>query len=249
MATISFLIDNFDDNSLDTNLWDTAGSPGVSETGGRLTLTDLTGGGLQASGVYPKRFFNLHKGILALKMSKTGTTHSQVFVSIGVKDASGNYFEMHGQSSTATISRTSSGVTAGTATVVDTTVGLGPTWTADTWIGFYYNDSDNTIRLAKSTDGVIWTQIVRTIITASSLVWGDCGIFLEVENNTSPASNSNLVVSYNDYTYFALNDAFFKNRVRVGGAWILGQPKVRVSGAWVPVRSKVRDAGVWKEPV
>lgn len=241
----NFLTDDFNDNSFDTSLWDSASSPGVSETSGKLHLTAFTSG--TNSTVKGKRYFNLKKGVVAAKMTKSGTTHSQVYIGVGVIDAAGNNMLLLGQSSSATFTRSSTGITTGATTIVDTTVGLGPTWTGGTWLGSTYNTSDNTYRLLKSTDGVTWTQILRIIVTGGAMNWADAAVYFQVQNLTSPASNSNVIVDYDDYTFFGTNSLFY-SKVRVGGAWVTALPKMRVGGAWVPARSKVRLSGVWGEP-
>lgn len=240
MAT--FLIDDFNDNSIDASKWDTFG--GVTESSSRLNIARVASGG--ADGAYCKRYFNLREGILAAKLvAKSGTTHASVSIGLGVSDLSGNFWQINGPTANANFNRTQGGVAAGATTVVDTTVGFGPSLSLGSWLGYTYNTGDNTIRLLKSSDGVNWSQLHRCIITGGSMNWGDANIYMEMLNQAG--GSSNFVCSWDDPTYFA-TDTFLKSRVRVGGAWVMALPKVRVGGAWIPARSKNRVGGAWVDP-
>lgn len=239
-----FLIDDFNDNSLDSSLWDAVGT-GVTESSGKLNVTALHSTNVTiANG---KKFVDVKEGIIAGKLTKSAGSHPQMWIDVGVIDTAGFVFRYLFQTSTATISRNNTGSTTGTTVVTDTTVGLGPTWTNGTWIGLYYLQSDNTIRCVKSTDGVTWSEIVRVVVTGGAFDWRNCAFFLEVDNQTSPASDSLLTASLDDYTYFADN-TYLKSRCRVSGAWVMGLPKVRIGGVWVPVRSKARQSGAFVIP-
>ncbi len=245
-ALVSFVFDDFNDNSIDLAKWtlDSDNTPVFfAESSAKLNVSAGSAGNFSQAFGYPK--FDLRKGILAAKLSKAGSTHADVWTDVGIWDFTGNSLDILGRTTNADFSDSLSGQGTTTRTIVDTTVGFGPSWAANTWLGWSYSTVDSTIRLLKSTDTITWTEMVRYAVTVpGAMDWTRVGLTLGAANFAS--GSSNMVMSYDDATYFA-HDQLLRSRVRVGGNWAFGLPKVRVGGAWVPARSKLRVSSAWQD--
>jgi len=240
VAYVQTLIDNFNDGSLDLAKWTVTQGPGSSESGGTLNLSCVAD--------YPRvegdGFFDLSKGILAAKLSVTGTRAPNTEFYIGAHDASGNYISaLGGPNGTYLTFQGGGATTFNTVVITDTTVGVGPSWVTGTWWGIGNLGSDNIIRMYKSTDGQAWTEMGRCTVggtlnkTAVGLVF-----MAGVWDGSTPS----LMANFDDASYWANESTTFVTRkVRVGGAWVPAVPKVRVGGAWVTADPKPRIGGVW----
>lgn len=239
-----FVIDNFNDNSLDTTLWTATGST-VSETGTKLVCSPVAASARPI--VTGLRKQNLKKGILGVRLSKTGTTNTDVYTYVGLVDDAGHTFILYGKTNAATfvVDSTGAAMNINTTTTVDTTVGFGPSWTANDYIGFSYSEIDGVMRALKSNDnGVTWTELLRwTFNAGGTFNWNKVSMFFGGANLS--AGTSSMVFSYDDASYFA-HTQYLRNKVRVGtNQYMYALPRVRVGGAWQIAKARCRVGGVW----
>jgi hypothetical protein len=242
MALVQFLIDDFSDGIVDTNLWNTFSNPGISESGGQMRFAPTNAGWepIAAS----RNYVDLSKGYLAFKMSKTGTANGNIYTEIGLFDIASKVTYLGGRSDQATFFPSVIDLGAGTSTSVDTTVAFGPSWVNGTWLGWDYTPSNQRLHLSKSTDGVNWTEIWKyqfTTVPGMDLtrVRGIIGA-----HNYATSGTGNLVWTYDDYSYFP-RDSSLKLKVRYNGAWVSARPRVRYSGAWKNSVAKARFGSQW----
>lgn len=156
---VQTIIDNFDDNSFDTTIW-SGGGTGVSETSGTLQITALTSYPTVSS-LVPH---DITSGLLAAKLTQSGTSDSSTQVQISVIDASGNgvtflnvpatdYYDWESVGSSITITNNS---------VIS---GIGASWTDGDWFGIGVIGSVATAY--KSSDGQTWTILGTCTINGS----------------------------------------------------------------------------------
>lgn len=240
MPYVQTLIDDFGDASLDLAKWTITQGPGATESGGTLNLACVAD--------YPRvegdQFFDLSSGILAAKLSKSGTSGAGTEFYIGAHDSAGNYITALGAPDGSYITFGPGGATSFSSEVVtDTTVGVGPSWVNGKWWGIGNLGSDNVLRMYNSTDGQTWNEMARCTVggtfnkTAVGLVF-----MAGVWNGTTPT----LVANFDDASYWAdESETFVTRKVRWGGVWMPAVPKARVDGAWVPVTPVPRVDGAW----
>lgn len=247
MAVYQYVYDNFADNSFDTtNRWEVApGSSGLQvETGGRLN-TVCAASSAPTLVRTTKWWHDLRKGRLAVRFSRSGTTNSDVYTYWGIRDPQNRYLSLFGRSSDANIQVALNDTGTGTSTFVDTTVGMGPSWTANSWLGWTYTDGTKVYSLSKSTDGVNWTEIYKYTVTSSGLFDPKrAGLILGC---TSYGTVTNFTPSWDDVSYFA-TDTALRVRVRYGGAWVYASPKVRVDGVWKRPITRYFGNSTWRRP-
>lgn len=246
VTNYQFVYDDFNDNSFDTSRWSIqAGSSNLqTETGGKLNT--ICAASASPTVVRSSRnFYDLRKGYLAVRFSRSGTTDANVYTYFGLRDSAGHTFTLYGRSSDANIQTAVNDAGTGTSTFVDTTVGLGPSWTANTYLGWSYTDATKVYSLRKSTDGQTWTEIYKyTVTTAGTFDFTKAGLVLGCISFGTVTSFTSI---WDDASYWA-TDSALKVRVRYGGAWVYASPKVRVSGAWKRAVQNVRFGGEWIRP-
>lgn len=245
MAVIQFVFDNFNDNSINTALWTPGvGSTAQSETSGKLN-TPAASSSAPTTMTGKNNYYDLTKGRLAVRLTRSGTVDTNVYTFFGIKDDTGNgYLNFH-RSSDATISNGINSLGTGTATNVDTTVGMGPSMVANTWFGWTYTVATSTYSLDKSTDGTTWTQVHKFVTTAAgSFNYKKVQLHLGC---TSYGTVTNFTPQWDDVTYFA-TDTLLRGKVRYNGAWLAVYPRVRYASAWYRPITKTRIAGGWGRP-
>lgn len=234
------LIDNFDDAFLDAAKWAITQGPGTTESGGTLNLSCVA----DYPRVEGKQYFNLTQGILAAKLSVSGTRAPNTEFYIGARNADGNAITaMGGPNGTYLTFQGSGATTFSNEVKTDTTVGLGPSWVNGTWWGVGNMGTDNVLKMYKSSDGQNWVEMARCTVggtfdkTQSALVF-----MAGVWDGSTPS----LTANYDDASYWVEDvQTFVTRKVRWGGQWIPATPKVRVDGAWVPAAPKPRVGGIW----
>ena len=246
MTQIAFVYDDFNDNSFDATRWSAAsGSSGLqSETGGRL-LTPCAASTAPTHVYGSRNFYDLRKGRLAVRLSKSGTTDSSVYTMFGVRDPLGRKYGLFGRSSDASFQNAFNDFGTGTATNTDTTVGVGPSWAANSYLGWSFNESTKVLQLSKSTDGVSWTEIHK--FTATTLGTLDCtgvNLFLAC---TSYGTVTNFTPSWDDVTYFVDHTAL-RVKTRASGGLVSASPKVMIGGSWKRAVPRVRSGSDWVQP-
>jgi len=241
---VQTVIDNFDAASLDTSKWETTQGPGTTQSGGLLHQACVAD--------YPriegKQYFNLSQGILAAKLTVSGTRQANTEFYIGARNANYNAISgMGGPSGTYLTFQGSGATTFSNEVKVDTTVGIGPSWVNGTWWGIGNMGSDNIIYMYKSTDGQTWTEMAHCTVggtfdkTAAALVFM-AGIW--------DGTTTSLTANYEDASYFAFQtETFVTRKVMWNGSWIPAVPKARIGGQWVPAAPKPRIGGVWDDQI
>lgn len=214
-----------------------ANTPDIIESGGKLQLSSVG----QYPNVSSKARFDITKGILAVKVSQSGTPISSSELYVGVRDIAGNgfdylsdpagagFFDMKPASGSATT--TSSGIVTG---------GVDASWNADDWLGIGMSGSIATAY--KSPDGQTWTELGHCTIGGS---------FDKTATGISMMCGNFGTVSC-DYKALFDDPSFFASalpiKVRVSGAWVNAVMKIRVNDAWVDAVPKVKIAGAWATP-
>lgn len=241
---VSFVYDNFDDNSIDPTRWSPAvGSSGLqSESGGRL-LTPSAASATPTVMRSIRNYYDIRKGRLVVRLTKTGTANADTYTYFGIRDNNGNVLTLFGQSTTASIYVAANGAGDGTETQLETTVGVGPSWTANSYLSWTYDETNKYYVLAKSTNGTTWNNIFRYAVTGTPgpLNYKRVGWFLGC---TCYGTVTNFTPSWDDATYIA-NEPDLYARVRYNGAMVNATPKVRVDGSWKRAIGHQRVGGIW----
>ena len=242
MVYAQTLIDNFDDNVFDEAKWTVTQGRGSTESGGKLNLACIAD--------YPRVegdiLFDLSTGILAAKLSVTGTRASNTEFYIGAHDASGNHISALGGPNGSYITFQPGGLaTFSNEVVTDETVGVGPAWVAGAWWGIGNMGSDNVVRMYNSTDGQTWNEMARCTVGGT---FNKTAVGMVFMAGVWDGSTPSLVANFDDASFWAVQatgDSFRPVKVRTGGSWKLGVPKARVGGVWVPAYSKPRFENTW----
>lgn len=242
MAYSQVLIDDFADNFLNSSKWEITQGPGTTESGGTLNLSCVA----DYPRVEGKTYFDLSTGILAAKLSVTGTRSASTEFYIGARNANGNSICGMGGPNGSYLTFQGSGATTFSNEVkTDTTVGIGPGWMNGTWWGVGNMGSDNVLRMYKSSDGQNWSEMARCTVggtfdkSAAALVFM-AGVW--------DGSTPNLVANYDDASFWNVQvETFAVRKIKWNGVWTWGTPKVRVGGVWVPAAPKPRVGGAWDD--
>jgi hypothetical protein len=244
VSYVQTLIDDFNDNSLDLSKWTVTQGPGSSESGGKLNLSTVAD--------YPRvegdQYFDLTNGILAAKLSVTGTRAPNTEFYIGAQNVGGNHISALGVPNGTYITFQAGGSTTfNTEVVTDTTVGIGPSWTPGNWWGIGNIGSDNVVHMYNSSDGQTWNEMARCTIggtftkTAAGLAF-----MAGVWDGSTPSLSAN----FDDASYFAFQtETFVTRKVMWNGNWIPAVPKARIGGQWVPAAPKPRLGGAWDDQI
>lgn len=234
------LIDNFNDASLDAGKWAIVQGPGATESGGTLNLACVA----DYPRVNGKQTFDLSAGILAAKLSVTGTRSPNTEFYIGAHDTAGNYVAALGGPNGSYITfQTGGAATFSNEVVTDVTVGIGWDWVPGTWWGIGNHGSDGVVRMYNSTDGQTWNEMARCTIGGTFNKTSAAMLFM---SGVWDGSTPDLVANYDDASYWAPEvEHFVTRKVRWNGGWIGATPKVRVNNEWVLSNPKPRIGGVW----
>lgn len=240
MAYAQTLIDNFDDATLDLAKWTETQGPGTTESGGTLNLACVAD--------YPRVegdiLFDLSTGILAAKLSVTGTRAEGCEFYLGAHDVAGNHISALGAPNGSYITFQPGGLaTFSDEVITDETVGVGWDWVPGTWWGVGNMGSDNVVKMYNSADGQTWNEMARCTVGGTFDKTSVGLVFMAgVWNATTP----DLVANFNDASYWAEEtQTFVTRKVRWGNAWVPATPKVRIGGEWVPAAPKPRIGGAW----
>lgn len=193
------LIDNFNDNSLDTAKWQLPYTTTVplAESGGKMTIPATS----QYAKLYGKIRHNLSTGILAVKYSKTNTPTAETEVYVGAVDALNN--EVTGistPSGTYVAFNASGAATVSGSAQTETAIGMGPSLPADIWIGVGLIGSDNVAHLFKSTDGQSWFEIASATV-GGTFTKSSAGLMLQ---SGVWSGTTTFVANFDDASYFAI---------------------------------------------
>lgn len=239
----TYVIDDFNDGVLDSYKINTFGEAGIVESGGKLR-TPAGGGGGVTRPCYSNPLYDLTKGRLCVQLAKTGTTHVDVYTYFGIWDTASKVYSFFGRTTNADMP---GGVdqlgASSTATNNDTTVGLGPSWTANTYLGVSYVESTRTLTFAKSSSPTgTWTTIRTVVVTTPAFAFRRAGLIMGMSNFAS--GSSSMECQWDNLTYVA-TDTALRVRVRFGGAWVYASPKVMVGGVWKRPITRMRNSANW----
>lgn len=240
MAYSQTLIDNFADGSLDAAKWSITQGPGTTESGGTLNQAAVA----DYPRVEGKTYFDLSTGILAAKLSVTGTRAPNTEFYIGARNSNGNSIcAMGGPAGTYLTFQGSGATTFSGQVTTDTTVGIGPSWTNGKWWGIGNMGVDNVLRMYNSSDGQNWNEMARCTVGGT---FDKSAVALVFMAGVWDGSTPSLTANYDDASFWAtVVSTFAVRKVRWNGAWVWGTPKVRVGGAWVAANPKPRLGGAW----
>lgn len=243
MAYKQTIYDDFNDNSFSTTKWTvTAGGSYITESSQRLNVASNA----QYSYFYSQNLWDIRDGIVAMKLSRSGTTGTDGGwpvdeLNIMTEDSTGNgvgaYFTPHaGDYSSSSWGDAS----VGGEELFEANV-FGPSWTNGTWFGIggvrWNGANTNWAHLYKSTDGITWTRLARFDIYSIDT----SNVRLVISLGRWATGGSTFAIQLDDVSYFE-----YRSKVRVGGAWVNAKPKVRVGGAWVNARPVARSGGAWE---
>ena len=249
MAYTQTLIDNFNDNSFDTSIWNRTDSTAIVEASTVLTITPGVSSNKE---LIAKATFDLTTGIVAGKISKSGTAAAGTAFYINISDsatlASGNQAQATSMGTAGTITWDNRGACTITSPTNSGTP-IGPTassgWTAGTWWGIGNMGATNILHVYSSPDGQTWTEMSHVTLGGT---FSKTAAHVEFMANDTGGSASGSAMIVDDASYFVPTTVVGK--VRSGGAWVTPTAvKVRSGGAWVvPTAVKVRSGGAWVTP-
>jgi hypothetical protein len=238
-------IDSFNGASIDfTDRWIAIQGSGIpTQSGGTLNMPCV----MDYPQIDGKNYFDLSTGILAARLSATGTRSDASEFYIGARDEAGNHIAAVGAPSNAYITFEPYGLTTFNNEVkTDTTVGIGPSWSNGKWWGIGNMTSDNVIRMYNSINGQNWVEMARCTVGGTFNKKRAAIIFKSgIWNGTT----TDLVARFDDASYWVHTPEQGKSaKVRVNGAWTDATPKSLVSGVWVSSTPRTRVGASWRAP-
>lgn len=244
MPYVQTLIDNFEGASIDAAKWTITQGPGYSQSGGTLNMACVA----DYPRVEGKQLFDLSGGIVAAKLSTSGTRVEATEFYIGAHDNAGNAMTGMGAPNGAYLTFQGGGsANFSNEVITDTTVGVGWDWVQGTWWGVGNMGSDNVLKMYNSTDGQTWNEMARCTVGGSFNKLAAGMVFMAgIWNGTT----TDLTAKFDDASYWALEtETFVTRKVRWGGAWIPAVPKARIGGEWVPAAPVPRIGGAWDDQI
>lgn len=237
MAVYQFIYDDFNDNVFDTPARWTyyVGAPSISETGGRLLTPAAANTAPNVVYSRPSTYGDISRGRMAYQLNKSGTINSDTYLYFGLVDGSFKQLSVFGRSNDTSIQAAGNDTGTGTATQLETTIGLGTTLPANIWLGWDYNTSTKTYTLSKSTDAVTWTGIWKYVVSVSgSFDWKRTRFMM---GTSCYGVIPTFLASWDNPSYFA-TDTQLKIKYRTS------------SNTWADASVKYRSsAGTWKRAV
>jgi hypothetical protein len=188
--------------------------------------------------------FDLSAGIVAAKLTVTGTRIFGTEFYIGASDVSGNEMTAIGTPHASYITFNPGGATSFSDEVVtDTTVGVGSGWVNGTWWGVGNLGPDNILHMYNSTDGQTWNEMARCTVGGT---FNKTAVRMVFMTGIWNGQTTDLVAHFDDASYWAFEaETFVTRKVRWNGAWIPAVPKARIGDRWVAASPKPRLGGVW----
>lgn len=158
------ILDNFTAGIFDETIWvPVNGLTGITVSGGKLNINALTSNPMAE---YINADFDLSSGIVAGKLSQTGTTGTGVYLTIGVEDDDGNSAYIVCNTNDATdYTITSWGDTVLSDIAKVATNAFGPAWTSGHWLGLG-NLTAGVLTWYTSPDGQTWTEIGHATVVS-----------------------------------------------------------------------------------
>jgi len=234
MTWVETLIDDFDDNSLDsTTIWEVSGV--ATETSQALHI-QVT---LSFPFVRTLKTHNMTNSLFAVKWNAgTGTATSSCRFGITATDPAGNDVYLVSEILTSNWAFGTNG--AATVTGTTTGTGAGTSFTNGTWFGLGMLGSDNILHGYKSADGVTWTELGHVTVGGT---FDKTQVRYRIQpgyftSSESPTWACNIPEA-------AVWAPWHKTHVRQGGKWVEASVKARQGGAWVLAKPHSRQGGAW----
>lgn len=233
MTMVKTSIDDFNDNSLDSNIWEISGT--ATETSQELHIQVTT----NFPFVRTKKTHNLTSEILAVQWHPgSGTATSSCRFGVTATDPNGNDVYIVTEILTTNWSFGTNGSASVSGTLSGT--GAGTSLTDGGWFGLGNLGSDNILHGYKSSDGVTWTELGHCTVGGT---FDKTQVRMRIQPGFFTASEgATWTCNIDEAAVFA---NWHKTHVKVGGVWIEASVKARVGGAWVLAKPHVRSSGAW----
>lgn len=235
MALIETLIDNFDDNSLDTGLWDNWGGAKVKEQNGRIETTGGTANG-DYFGMDSVNTYNFTNSAVFIEMIDPGLSHAnRVTTPIEIHRNANNayYWEFNNGSMQAWKVHTGTYDTIGSALTYNNTT--------HRW--FRLRNAGSTVYYDYSADGVNWVNhtSVSTSGTGAITAMGITTCMLGNEG----AVPTNSVAYFDNLNFVPASDVTNGFKVFDGTEFIVKPVKWYNGSAWVEKPLKRWNGSEW----
>jgi hypothetical protein len=239
------VIDTFNGASIDfTDRWTQLQGPGGVQSSGTLNMPCV----MDYPWIRSKNYFRLSTGILAARLSTSGTRVDGCEFYIGAHDSAGNGISAVGAPYGAYITFEPYGLaTFSNEVKTDTTVGLGPSWVNGDWWGIGNVSSDNIFRMYKSRDGQTWTEMARCTVGGT---FDRSNVAVSFKTGIWTGTTTDLNARFDDVSFWRktqLSSRMVRTQISTGWTW--SEPKGMSSGNWVSSTPKIRDGSLWLPPL
>lgn len=241
-----YLIDDFNDNTINTSTWTLPSPNNITESGQKLNMIEgVVDTGAMIETVQTLR--NPAEGIFAVKLTKSGVSTTNDYLLLALHDGASHYLNVAVYPGADFVQFYAGGAatqaTVGTTILPPNSGSAGPGWVDGSWIGIGNLDSSNWLKLYRSANGTVWTEIGRAQYTLNSFNKSVCGLRFQVGVAGSGVASTWTAV-LDDVSFWVVNAAN-KAKVRIGGVWVSAKTKVRIGGVWVVAKPKARSGGSW----
>lgn len=239
-------IDTFNGTSLDfTDRWTSVQGSGIpSLSAGMLNMPCVMDYPL----IRGKNFFRLSTGILAARLSATGTRVDASEFYIGAHDGAGNGIAAVGSPSNAFITFEPIGLaTFNNEVKSDTTIGVGSSWVNGDWWGIGNMSSDNVLRMYKSRNGQTWTEMARCTVGGT---FDRTHAAISFKTGIWNGTTTDLVAKFDDASFWRKTQVSSRMvRTQISTGWTWAETKGMSSGSWASSTPKIRDGNLWLPPL
>lgn len=238
-------IDTFNGAAIDfTDRWTSIQGSGIpTQTQGTLNMPCVMDYPL----IRGKNYFRLSTGILAARLSGTGTRVDASEIYIGVHDGAGNGISAVGAPSNAYLTFEPVGLaTFNNEVKTDTTVGVGPSWANGDWWGVGNIGADNILKMYKSKDGQNWTEMARCTVGGT---FDRTHTAISFKSGIWNGTTTDFVAKFDDASFWRKTQVSSRmTQVQISTGWTWAEPMARVSDNWVSSTPKTRDGSLWLPP-
>jgi hypothetical protein len=194
-----------------------------------------------------KNYFRLSTGILAAQLSATGSRIDASEFYIGAHDGAGNGIAAVGSPSNAYITFEPTGLaTFNNEVKTDTTIGVGASWVNGDWWGIGNVGADNVLRMYKSRNGQIWTEMSRCTIGGT---FDRNHVAISFKSGIWNGTTTDLVAKFDNASFWRktqLSSHMVRSQISTGWTW--AEAKGMAGGNWTPAIPKTRDGSLWLPP-
>jgi hypothetical protein len=196
-----------------------------------------------------KTFFRLSTGILAARLTATGTRVDGSEFYIGVHDGAGNGISAVGAPYGAYITFEPYGLaTFNNEVKTDTSIGLGPGWVNGDWWGVGNVAADNVFRMYKSRNGQDWVEMARCTIGGT---FDRTHAAISFKTGIWNGNTTDLTARFDDASFWRKTQLSTRmTQVKLStGSWTWAEAKAMSGGSWVSSTPKTRDGSLWLPPL